>query len=178
MPRTTAADAIDPTTLTLRLKHNSMTVFLFANPHTPITTLKSSLLTALTSINPATLPLSLTTLPTDPEDLVLGVPIDIYDLHKGWVKLLIPEPPKTKSKRPSGRGVFNETVHAAGLKDGNILAFRLRTERERERAKRGTDGEDMRMEDEGEEVDEKGEEKEEEEWNVVVPKYDDEASQT
>jgi hypothetical protein len=170
--------AVDPTTLTLRLKHNKMTVFLFANPDTKIDDLKSSLLTALKSINPATLPPSLTTLPKDPEDLMLGVPIDPYDLHKGWVKLLIPEPPKNKSKRPSGKGVFNATVHAAGLKDGNILAFRLRTEREREKAKRDTDGEDMRMEDEGEEGDEKEKEEEEEEWNVVVPKYDDEASQT
>ncbi|KAI9781298.1 MAG: hypothetical protein M1839_006091 [Geoglossum umbratile] len=178
MPRNTAEDAVDPTTLTLRLKHNSMTVFLFANPHTPITSLKSSLLTALTSINPATLPLSLTTLPTDPEDLVLGVPIDAYDLHSGWVKLAIPEQPKTKSKRPSGKSVFNATVHAAGLKDGNILAFRLRTEREREREKaRGAaDEEDMQMKDEGEE--EGGEKEEEEEWNVVLPKYDDEVSQT
>ncbi|KAH0544940.1 hypothetical protein GP486_008483 [Trichoglossum hirsutum] len=159
-----------------------MTVLLFANSHASITSLKSSLLTALTSINPNTLPPSLTTLPSDPEDLILGVPIDGCDLRKGWVKLVIPEA-KTKSKRPGGRSTLNATVHAAGLKDGNILAFRLRSEREkaREKARRSTDG----MEGEEEDILEAGDIQDEqegdggegEEWDVVYPKYDDEASQ-
>lgn len=91
-------------------------------------------------------------LPSNPEAIVFGLPVDKNDISKGWVPLKIPE---VKDGDAKGKGVkkgsvLNENPLGAGLKDGALLAFKFRE-----------GGDDDGLDDE---------------WNVVMPSYDDEAS--
>ena len=93
-------------------------------------------------------------MPSDPEDVILGVPKDKNDLDKGWQDLRIPETDDEdndvhKSKKVKRDSVINSSPLGAGLKDGAMIAFRFKTS-----------GED----DVGEGFD------------VVIPTYEDEAS--
>ena len=95
-------------------------------------------------------------LPSDPEAIVFGLPVDKNDLSKGWVPLDIPEvsDTDTKGKGVKKGSVLNQNPLGAGLKDGAMLAFRFKP-----------DGLDML------ELDV--------EWDVVIPTYeDDDGSQS
>ena len=98
------------------------------------------------------------TLPTEPEDVVFGVPVEKNDLSKGWVRLDIPETEvqvNGDSKKIGGKkSVLNSSPLGAGLKDGAMLAFRFKTE--------------------GEMVDEDGLDVEDDEWDVLIPSYEEE----
>ena len=93
------------------------------------------------------------TLPSDPEDVLLGVPKDKNQLRRGWVNLRIPETKDEgsgkKSKGVKKDSVLNSSPAGAGLKDGATFAFKFRTHEE-----------DDGMSDH--------------EWDVVLPNYDDE----
>ena len=68
-------------------------------------------------------------LPTNPEDIILGVPMDKNNLDKGWVNLEIPEFDEDDDKRKRGvkkGSVLNESPLGAGLKDGDMLAIRFK----------------------------------------------------
>ena len=89
--------------------------------------------------------------------MILGVPIDKNDPDRGWVNLRIPEiedenEESKKSKGVKKDSVVNSSPLGAGLRDGAMLAFRFKTD-----------------EDEDDMVDGV--------WDVVIPSYDDEASQ-
>ena len=92
-------------------------------------------------------------LPSDPEDIEFGVPRDRNDPSKGWVALKIPEVKEgdTKGKGVKKGSILNESPLGAGLKDGAMLAFKFTKGAEED----GMDGDD--------------------EWDVVIPSYDDEA---
>lgn len=88
--------------------------------------------------------------------------MDRNELGNGWVDLLIPETGVDEDGVDGGAGgqkkgggvkkgsVLNESPMGAGLRDGDIVAFRFRREGE-------GDGEG--------------------EWDVVIPSYDDEEDQ-
>ena len=69
-------------------------------------------------------------MPSDPDEVVLGVPIDKNDIDRGWKNLLIPEIEKEddehKSKKVKKDSVANSSPLGAGLKDGAMIAFRFK----------------------------------------------------
>ena len=95
----------------------------------------------------------------------MGFPVDRNDYGKGWVDLLIPEAEDDEDEDGGGGGggkktkseggkvkkgsVLNESPLGAGLRDGDVIAFRFREE--------------------GEGAGEKTEE-----WDVVIPSYEEE----
>ena len=98
-------------------------------------------------------------LPSNADDITLGLPIDKNDPSKGWVGLDIPAmdvEDETGSKKKVGgkKCVLNASPLGAGLRDGSLLAFKFR----RVDAKR--DDDDLDMDDS--------------DWDVVMPSYDEE----
>ena len=93
-------------------------------------------------------------LPSDPEAIVFGMPKEANNINKGWMPVMIPEvsDSDTKSKGVKKGSVFNESPLGAQLKDGAMLAFKFR---------------DPDSQDTMDLVDE---------WDVVLPSYDDEHS--
>ncbi len=112
----------------------------------PFTTIKLHLLEAIkaTGIND----INGSPIPSDPEAIVFGLPIDKNDINKGWVPLKIPEleDGDTKGKGIKKGTVLNESPLGAGLKDGALLAFKFR----------------------------EGDDEEDDKWDVIIPSYDDE----
>jgi hypothetical protein len=144
--------------LTLLLKHARSTTVLSALPETSFTTLKFQLLEVLSARGLGHLPGTTTTLPTDPNDLELGVLLDKHEPQKGWVatdSLAGLSTTKSSSKKKS-KGVV-ETVGDLELKDGGWIAYRVREPR----LGGGDDDEELEaIEDPG--------------WNVELPTFDDE----
>ena len=71
-------------------------------------------------------------IPSDPDDVILGVQLERDDIGKVWVNLEIPEfdeeaPAKKGVKKGS---VLNKNPLGAGLKDGSLLAFRFKSAQE------------------------------------------------
>ena len=79
------------------------------------------------------------------------MPIDKYDLYRGWIDLEIPDLDDEGGKSKKKTNVLNETPMGAGLKDGSTLAFKFRKER--------SEDDDLDMDDG--------------EWDVMVPSYDE-----
>lgn len=145
------------TNWTLRFKHGRITVLLLTEALTPLSILKIELLDALRERYPAGLPNPTQSaknqygfneyipIPDNAEDVVLAVPLDVYDVEKGWRQL-------------SGAGNdalgLKASPKSVGVKDGGVLAFRFRGE------------------DEGDGDDEEGEE-ETGEFVVKWPSYDE-----
>ena len=67
--------------------------------------------------------------PSDPDEIELGVPVDRNDLSQGWVEMELPDDdePIKKSKATNGSSL-HQTPQAAGLNDGFMLAFRFESE--------------------------------------------------
>ncbi|KAJ5698892.1 hypothetical protein N7462_000897 [Penicillium macrosclerotiorum] len=149
----------DPRSLTLLLKKHKTTVLLSLQPHEPLSSAKEKLLEALQSRELREI--NGDSIPTDPALIEFGVPVDRGDLEKGWTRLqadttditnVANAPSKGKSKIPS------DTVMAAGLGNGHLVAFRFRNPGEipeRDELEVGLD-----VEDSG--------------WDVVIPSFDDE----
>lgn len=144
--------APNPQQWTLRFKQHKTTVLLFVNQSQSFTSIKQELLDSLKATGIADIGGNL--LPADPEAIVFGVPIDMNDTDKGWVPLEIPEvsDTDTKGKGVKKGSVLNQSPLGAGLKDGAMLAFKFKD----------PDSQDiMDLDDE---------------WDVVLPAYDDEAN--
>ena len=134
--------------MTLRFKKHRTTILLLVAPSQSFTSIRQDLLAAIkatdiTKINGEDLP-------SDPETIVLGLPVDKHDISKGWVPLEIPEVEEgdAKGKGVKKNSVLNENPLGAGLKDGALLAFKFRE-----------GGDDDGMDDE---------------WDVIMPSYEDE----
>lgn len=132
---------------TFRFKRHKTTILLFVTETQTFTSIKADLLeaikaTGISEINGAELP-------ADPNDIILGLPVDKNDLTLGWVDLEIPEKDddekETKSKGARKDSVLNASPLGAGLRDGAVLAFKFRRDDE--------DGGD---------------------WDVVMPIYEEE----
>jgi hypothetical protein len=98
-------------------------------------------------------------------DLVeFGIPKDKKDLRKGFVSLDMAEQVLTDSKggkkKASGTKLIpNENPAGAGLVDGSILAFRFKSQRNLEMKEWGDENLQLPADPE---------------WNVELPRYDDE----
>jgi len=100
-------------------------------------------------------------IPTDPEDVIFGVPVDKSDIAKGWVDLDIPEMETEdeagNTKKVGGKdSMLNGSPLGAGLKDGAMLAFKFK-------------GEDAKMDSEDSELNDSS-------WDVVIPSYEEESA--
>lgn len=95
--------------------------------------------------------------PSDPEAIVFGVPMDKHDISKGWIPLTIPEVEDADVKKGKGvkkDSVMNQSPLGAGLQDGATLAFAFGEPG-------GGDGMDV-----------------DQLFEVVMPSYDDDSSQS
>ncbi|KAL8850600.1 MAG: hypothetical protein Q9221_004470 [Calogaya cf. arnoldii] len=146
-----AAERPNPQQLTLRFKCHKTTILLLVAPHDSLISIKSRLLEALKVARFSNIQGQ--ALPTKPDDILLGVLINNDDPGEGWTDLEIPElddgAPKKGPKKPS---VLNASPMGAGIKDGSVLAFKFRTE--------ASDADDLDMADN--------------EWDVIIPTFDDE----
>ena len=135
---------------TLRFKQHKTTILLFVQRSQPFDSIKRDLLDAIKATNIKDI--NGNALPSDPEDIELGVPRDKNDTSKGWVPLKIPEAEEAdvKGKGVKKGSVLNESPLGAGLKDGAMLAFRFT---------KGAAEDGMDLDDE---------------WDVIMPSYDDE----
>ena len=135
---------------TLRFKQHKTTILLFVQQSQPFDSIKRDLLDAIKATNIKDI--NGNALPSDPEEIELGVPRDKNDVNKGWLPLIIPEAEEAdvKGKGVKKGSVLNGSPLGAGLKDGAMLAFRF-TKGAAE------DGMDL-----------------DEEWDVIMPSYDDE----
>jgi hypothetical protein len=107
-------DDVKPTAWTLHFKQGKYTVLLFSEPLTPLSTLKTELLTILRERYTSGLPRSGLSeplkIPDSIDEVALGVPIDVYEPSKGWVEL-------------GAGGKVKQTPKSLGLKDGSVVAF-------------------------------------------------------
>ncbi len=97
-----------------------------------------------------------TPLPSDPDDIIFGVPVDRHNLTKGWMGVEIPELDNLEESRRRGvkkGSVLNASPTGAGLRDGQMMAFRFRKE----------GSEDCPVVDD--------------DWDVVLPVLDDDLEQ-
>lgn len=106
---------------------------------TPFSILKDELLSVLRERYPKGLPkptgpCEYLPVPDSVGDVALAVPVDQYDMTKGWEALELSDSKGKMKDSPKGRG----------LKDGGVLAFRFRSEDEDEDEK--GDGEDFVVE--------------------------------
>lgn len=146
-----------PSHLTLLLKHARSTTVLSVLPDTPLSTLRQQLLQVLSARGIDHLPGTPTPLPTDQEDLELGILIDKHEPHKGWVSTEgVSSLNISKSSKKKPKGVV-ETVGDLELKDGGWIAYRVR-------------GPPIGGDDEDEEI----EAVEDPGWTVEIPSFDDE----
>ncbi|KAL6714108.1 hypothetical protein ACLMJK_008602 [Lecanora helva] len=139
-----------PSQLTLRFKQHKTTILLLVAQSQSFTSIKQELLEALKAT--AVTEINGTPLPSDSESIILGLPVDKNNIGKGWVHLKIPEVEDgdTKGKGVKKGSILNENPLGAGLRDGALVAFKFGDED-------GQDGMD-------------------DEWDVVMPSYDDENS--
>ena len=150
---------IDPRLWTLRFKQHKSTVLLFVEQNQLFTSIKADLLEALKKSGHTEL--NGQVIPTDPEDVVFGVPVDKNDIAKGWVGLDIPdqeEEDDAENRKKAGRenGVLNASPLGAGLKDGAMLAFKFLSE-------------DAKMDGDGLDLDDSN-------WDVIIPSYEEESA--
>ena len=91
--------------------------------------------------------------------MIFGIPVDKNDTGKGWVGLEIPAhevEDDIGSKRKVGgkKSVLNASPAGAGLKDGGMLAFKFRNK-------------DAMMDEDGLDLNDN-------DWDVIMPSYEDE----
>lgn len=163
--------APSPLTWTVRLKHHKTTVLLHCDPLQTFRSIKTALLAALNETNPDGT-LNNRFLPSSPNEIILGRPVDLNNPEEGfllgeWEKarggLDAGESEgagKGKGKRKSiaGEGTgAKDCLKGAGLRDGAVLAFKWG----------GKDEEDEEDDDVEMRLGEK------ENWDVIIPAYED-----
>ncbi|KAL2350818.1 hypothetical protein BJ546DRAFT_890890 [Cryomyces antarcticus] len=162
-----------PLTWTIRLKQRTRTVLLHADPLQRIDTIKAELLRALKQTSKDGMLYGLA-IPEDASDVLLARPNDILDPQSGWTSLDEDEGTKNgkgkgkakatapstaagnKRKRGTTAGAL-DCLQGLGLKDNAVLAFKFRQARE----------------DRGGDNDDEGLGLEDEEWDVVIPSFED-----
>ena len=98
-----------------------------------------------------------TPLPEDPEQILLGKPISTRDFSKGWIDLY--EEVDSSTGKPTGGRIdpLPNSLRGLGIKDNAILAFKFGSTRKKPEE----------MNDENSEI------ASDEQWNVVMPSYND-----
>ncbi|MCJ1428079.1 hypothetical protein MMC29_005987 [Sticta canariensis] len=139
---------------TLRFKQHKTTILLFVSQNQSFGSIKSELLEAIKATGIRDI--NGYALPANADGIILGIPVDKNDPGKGWVGLEIPEidgdeDAECKSKGVRKGSVLNASPLGAGLKDGAMIAFKFREE-----GAEDTDNPDR------------------DDWEVIIPSYDDE----
>ncbi|KAF8419916.1 hypothetical protein EV426DRAFT_710950 [Tirmania nivea] len=164
-----------PSHHTLLFKSHRTTVLLSALPSTPLTDLTHLLFTALTGSSPHHIT---SPLPATPQALVLGLPRNPSDWSRGWYPIGegsgagvegaaadAEDGPGDAGARmrttAKGRKAQEWTVEKAGLKDGSVVAYYVRTEGGEEGFRVDVPVEEGDDDDEDED---EGEGEEEEDW--------------
>lgn len=128
-------------------------------PHESLTSAKEKLLQAL--VSRGLRDINGDTIPNDPAEIELGVPVDKSDLEKGWMRLATDMPGEEDdgaAKKATAKSKSIDTLQGAGLLDGSSVAFRFRKPTE---AAVGDELDtDLELNDPG--------------WDVVIPSFDDE----
>ncbi|KAG8533661.1 uncharacterized protein KY384_001402 [Bacidia gigantensis] len=140
--------------LTLRFKHHKTTILLLCQSTQTFTSIRQDLLNTMKAIGIKNI--NQNSIPEDPDDVILGVPMDKNDLNKGWVNLEIPEFDEgdVKSKGGVKKGsVLNKNPLGAGLGEGALLAFRFKDKNKQE--------DEMELG---------------EDYDVIMPSYEDEST--
>ncbi|KAK5015282.1 hypothetical protein LTR60_002948 [Cryomyces antarcticus] len=173
-----------PLTWTIRLKQRTRTVLLHVDPLQRIDTIKAELLRALKQTSRDGMLYGLA-IPEDASDVLLARPNDILDPQSGWTSLesdsataKAPASEDEATKNGKGKGKAKATapstaagnkrkrgttagaldcLQGLGLKDNAVLAFKFRQARE----------------DRGGDNDDEGLDLEDEEWDVVIPSFED-----
>ncbi|KAK3706128.1 hypothetical protein LTR37_012955 [Vermiconidia calcicola] len=169
----------NPRSWTLRFKHNRNTFLLHIDPLQTLSSVKHELLKAVQQTHPNGT-LNGNTIPQNPDEILLARPIDINDLSAGWESI---EPRSgdvdgdtgasgkgkgkatTPGKSTSAGAKLKDCPHGAGLRDGGVVAFKFKVQRDEEREKAEQNG-DFIVAVEDEEV-------ADEEWDVVVPSVEE-----
>jgi hypothetical protein len=121
-------------TYTLRIKQSTTTIVLFADPAQSLTSLKESLLEALKATNPSGSFYS-QTIPDDPAEVELALPVDVFDAEKGWDLIFEIRSPSLddentrRSSKGKGKAIVKDaglSIRGAGIKDNAVLAFRFK----------------------------------------------------
>ncbi|KAL8629314.1 hypothetical protein Q9189_004963 [Teloschistes chrysophthalmus] len=116
--------ALSSQQLTLLFKQHKTTVLLLVSSLDTFDSIKEKLLgtlkdTGVTEINGHSVP-------SEPDEVILGVPIDKNDPDRGWVGLDIPGAKDDGAKdRKTKDPILNSTPSGAGCKDGAVFAFRF-----------------------------------------------------
>ncbi|KAK5081121.1 hypothetical protein LTR70_009354 [Exophiala xenobiotica] len=167
-----------PTHLTLLFKHHKSTTVLSIHPTQTLHSAKTTLLHVLASRNLTTLPGSATPLPSDPSALELGILADRRDPTKGFVyaedRASIAQTVSSSKKKTgakSNQGPI-ETFADLELRDGAWVAYRLRTRVEVDADADAVGDEAPEDMDVDVDVDVSGSLNQQ--WDVVVPSYDEE----
>lgn len=147
---------VSPHMWTIRLKSKKTTVLLHVMPTEDFDNIKKSLLAVLHEIYPDGR-LNEQPIPNDASKVIFAKPVDIFDYTKGWASLedslSFADADDTKSKKKTKS---SSTPKDAGLKDSAVLAFKFRSTPEDE--------------DEGLGL--------EEQWDVVIPDFEDSTGTT
>ena len=107
---------------TLRFKRHKTTTLLLVQATQSFPSIKEDLLTAIKATGRADI--DGTTLPSDADDIIFGVPVDKNDPGQGWVELEM-QLENGGNKNGKSNSVFNENPMGAGLKDGSLLTFKF-----------------------------------------------------
>ncbi len=127
-------DEPDPSQWTLKLKHHKTTVFLYVEPMTSFKDIKKELLRVLNESNSSG-KVNGHKIPSDPEHIMLGAPVDHSDLSKGWASLaslptndnVTAESVRTTRGGGTSANRNLDCPQGAGLKDGAVLAFKFKS---------------------------------------------------
>ncbi|KAK1067216.1 hypothetical protein LTR74_006584 [Friedmanniomyces endolithicus] len=166
----------------LRFKHHRTTILLHVDPLQEFTSIRAELLKAIRQTCPFGT-LNGHAIPEDAGELLLARPVDSNDLSLGWKALGreagegAEQEPKGKGKAPvamanSGKKVVKgkptDCPQAVGLRDGDMVAFRFRSEAG---VVQNNQGEDSGVNEDGETLVGAGGVLEK--WDVVVPTLED-----
>ncbi|KAL8970794.1 MAG: hypothetical protein Q9183_001358 [Haloplaca sp. 2 TL-2023] len=128
------------------------TILLLVSPRDTIDSIKKELLETIQSTG--VIDINGHQLPTNPEDISFGVPVDKNDPSQGWVDLEIPALEDNDGKKGKAKdSILNKTPQGAGLKDGSLLAFRFRA------ADKDIDDDELTADNER--------------WDVVMPSFEE-----
>ncbi|KAF1825531.1 uncharacterized protein K489DRAFT_314979 [Dissoconium aciculare CBS 342.82] len=157
-----------PRTWSLRFKHGRTTVLIVVDPLQSLSDIRAELLTALQQASPSG-KLNGHDIPQNPDEIKLGIPVNINDLSEGYILLERQDlddedaAPKGKGKgkasaasvRKPGASTLKACPQGVGMRDGGLVAFKFASEEDVAE----TEADDFAI------VEEK--------WNVTVPTMED-----
>lgn len=134
---TTNGIAVEPTPehLTLLLKHGKSTTALSILPDQEWTQVKAQLLEVLISLGKTAFPGTTIPLPSNPDQIELGILKDRRDHTKGWESIESKQISEVKAGKKKAGGKSPQSMNTPrdlALKDGAYIAYRLKVASDQE----------------------------------------------